>query len=64
MKIICPSCRKTVDWVDNEFRPFCSERCRLIELGSWAKEVYKLKGEESGGTENYKLDNDDTEKLN
>ena len=33
----CPNCNKAVAWVkSNEFRPFCSERCRLIDLGEWA----------------------------
>jgi len=27
---------------DNPFRPFCSERCRLIDLGQWAKESYTI----------------------
>ncbi len=33
----CPICKKRVQWTtDNEHRPFCSERCRLIDLGEWA----------------------------
>ncbi len=33
----CPTCNKPVRWVsDNKFRPFCSERCQLIDLGEWA----------------------------
>jgi endogenous inhibitor of DNA gyrase (YacG/DUF329 family) len=33
----CPTCEKVVDWVaPNKFRPFCSDRCRLIDLGEWA----------------------------
>jgi endogenous inhibitor of DNA gyrase (YacG/DUF329 family) len=38
----CPQCGKVVDWtVENRFRPFCSERCRLIDLGAWASEAYR-----------------------
>jgi len=33
----CPSCKKPVPWnASSPFRPFCSERCRLIDLGEWA----------------------------
>ncbi|MBO6554929.1 MAG: DNA gyrase inhibitor YacG [Pseudomonadales bacterium] len=33
----CPSCDKAVAWVvSSKFRPFCSDRCRLIDLGEWA----------------------------
>lgn len=35
----CPTCDKTVAWIAaNKFRPFCSDRCRLIDLGEWADE--------------------------
>ncbi len=42
-KIKCPRCGLlTVYSVENKFRPFCSERCRLIDLGAWASESYKI----------------------
>jgi uncharacterized protein len=42
MKRVCPICQKPVDSeVDREF-PFCSERCRLIDLGNWSSEKYKI----------------------
>jgi endogenous inhibitor of DNA gyrase (YacG/DUF329 family) len=44
-KIICPICKKQTKWDDNPFRPFCSERCRLIDLGKWASEDYRIAGE-------------------
>lgn len=35
--IKCPTCDKAVAWISsNKFRPFCSDRCRLIDLGEWA----------------------------
>ncbi|HCO66084.1 DNA gyrase inhibitor YacG, partial [Alloalcanivorax sp.] len=34
----CPQCRKPSRWDDNPWRPFCSERCKLIDLGDWASE--------------------------
>lgn len=45
-KIVCPQCQKPNTWRDdNPFRPFCSERCKLIDLGAWADESNKIKGE-------------------
>jgi len=33
----CPTCEKAVAWISSStYRPFCSERCRLIDLGEWA----------------------------
>jgi len=44
-KILCPICRKVASWSDNPFRPFCSERCKLIDLGKWASGDYRVPGE-------------------
>lgn len=41
----CPQCRKETVWEGNPDRPFCSERCRLIDLGAWANEEYRVPGE-------------------
>ena len=41
----CPVCKKETAWKDNPFRPFCSERCRVIDLGTWAAEKYRVAGE-------------------
>jgi len=39
----CPTCGKEVPWVpDSRYRPFCSERCRKIDLGAWAAEEYRV----------------------
>lgn len=45
MKIHCPICKKVTTWEENPWRPFCSERCKLIDLGKWAAEEYRIKGE-------------------
>ncbi|RJQ44665.1 MAG: DNA gyrase inhibitor YacG [Nitrospiraceae bacterium] len=42
MKVKCPTCRQWTEWQDNHFRPFCSERCKLIDLGAWASEKYRI----------------------
>jgi endogenous inhibitor of DNA gyrase (YacG/DUF329 family) len=41
--VSCPQCGKPAQWDPaNRFRPFCSERCRLIDLGAWASESYRI----------------------
>lgn len=37
-QVKCPTCKKTGDWFAAEFGPFCSKRCRLIDLGKWLGE--------------------------
>ena len=41
MKLKCPICKKDVESGVEDF-PFCSERCRLIDLGKWAAEEYRI----------------------
>ena len=38
----CPTCRAVVRWEGNPDRPFCSERCRLSDLGAWVTEQYRI----------------------
>jgi len=38
----CPICRKPVAWALCPSRPFCSERCRLADLGAWSGEQYRV----------------------
>jgi hypothetical protein len=39
--MLCPICKKPVQ-IDDPFMPFCSDRCRLIDLGNWASEKYVI----------------------
>jgi len=39
--LFCPTCKNTV-LAENENFPFCSDRCRLIDLGKWASEDFKV----------------------
>lgn len=42
----CPQCGRRIPYsTNNPFRPFCSERCKLIDLGAWASEEHKVAGE-------------------
>ena len=44
----CPTCGKDVKWeIASKWRPFCSQRCRLIDLGEWANESHRIEGEET-----------------
>ncbi|MBI5188088.1 MAG: DNA gyrase inhibitor YacG [Nitrospirae bacterium] len=52
MKIICPTCKNTTTWEENPWRPFCSERCKLIDLGKWASEEYRIEGEKAKNSNN------------
>jgi endogenous inhibitor of DNA gyrase (YacG/DUF329 family) len=55
----CPSCRAVVRWEGNPHRPFCSERCRLADLGGWVTEQYRIAG--SPADPGPSVDDDDDE---
>ena len=43
----CPECGLKVSWnTSARFKPFCSERCKLIDLGAWASERHSIAGKE------------------
>jgi endogenous inhibitor of DNA gyrase (YacG/DUF329 family) len=41
---VCPMCKKETQWKGNLWRPFCSERCKLLDLGSWIGGNYVIPG--------------------
>jgi endogenous inhibitor of DNA gyrase (YacG/DUF329 family) len=44
----CPTCGADVEWHDKQrWRPFCSERCKMLDLGSWLDESNRIPGEET-----------------
>lgn len=44
--VACPTCNTEVRWTaENRWKPFCSERCKLIDLGHWATEQYRVPAE-------------------
>ena len=59
----CPICGKPVEWKDNPFRPFCSERCKLVDLGRWVSDEYSVPGrpvpQESDDLTSFKTSHDD-----
>ena len=44
-RVKCPTCHRDLDWETAPFRPFCSERCRLIDLGAWLSGQRAIPGE-------------------
>lgn len=61
----CPTCEKQVKWSDSStFRPFCSERCRLIDLGDWASEKHAIADETLPSSEEFHFSNNkDSDEL-
>jgi endogenous inhibitor of DNA gyrase (YacG/DUF329 family) len=56
--VSCPTCGRAVAWrASSRWRPFCSERCRLIDLGEWLDERHRIAGEPAAPHE--RPDNDD-----
>ena len=46
----CPQCQRAFDWDPaSPWRPFCSERCRLIDLGDWLSEGHRIAGDPAPG---------------
>ena len=42
-RVACPTCGTLAEWDPaNRYRPFCSERCKMIDLGAWATESYRV----------------------
>lgn len=47
--VACPACGKATAFApSNRWRPFCSERCRMTDLGGWASETYRIPAKEEG----------------
>lgn len=53
----CPSCKKEVEASD--FRPFCSQRCKLLDLGRWFEGNYRVPGEPAAVPEGRPGDDED-----
>jgi endogenous inhibitor of DNA gyrase (YacG/DUF329 family) len=51
-RVKCPTCQRDLDWENAPFRPFCSERCRLIDLGAWLSGQRSIPGESVPPPEN------------
>ncbi|MBT8131453.1 MAG: DNA gyrase inhibitor YacG [Gammaproteobacteria bacterium] len=62
MQVKCPSCRKPVTWSEAAlWRPFCSKRCRLIDLGAWFNEEHRIADDTDPGVPSAQTDPSDRE---
>jgi uncharacterized protein len=52
MKLKCPRCGAETDTTGNPFRPFCSERCKMVDLDNWITGAYRLPGTDAAEDEN------------
>ncbi|HEY8053277.1 MAG TPA: DNA gyrase inhibitor YacG [Steroidobacteraceae bacterium] len=50
-RVKCPTCKRELDWATAPFRPFCSERCRLVDLGAWLTEQRAIPDDSAGAQE-------------
>ena len=51
-RVRCPTCKREVAWTaESAWRPFCSERCKLIDLGAWAAGERSIPGESADGAD-------------
>ena len=41
-EVCCPACKKKGDWFTGPYGPFCSRRCKLVDLGKWLKEEHAI----------------------
>lgn len=57
----CPICKKEIRWERNQARPFCSERCKLVDFGKWASDEYRIAGEKRGLPDENGEENNQTE---
>jgi uncharacterized protein len=60
MKIGCPRCGKETDTENNPFRPFCSEHCKLIDLGNWISGSYGIPDDGVDGIDGNEDERDET----
>jgi endogenous inhibitor of DNA gyrase (YacG/DUF329 family) len=57
MQLKCPVCKKKTVWEENPWRPFCSERCKMTDLGTWASGNYRIAGDKLEKLEDDELEN-------
>lgn len=44
LMVKCPSCEKKFEYYSSEYRPFCCEKCKMVDLGHWLNESYNIPG--------------------
>lgn len=46
-EVNCPQCNTKFEYYSSEFRPFCAEKCKMLDLGQWFDESYNIKGQDN-----------------
>ncbi len=64
MRIVCPTCKRVIEDAPDDFgpRPFCSPRCKLVDLGNWLNEAYRIS--DPADVLEHEQDESDEHKLN
>lgn len=44
MKVNCPTCKRKFEYYSSEFRPFCSDKCKMADMGHWFNDSYTIDG--------------------
>jgi endogenous inhibitor of DNA gyrase (YacG/DUF329 family) len=59
LSVKCPTCGRPTEWsAESPFRPFCSERCRLIDLGAWVSEQRAIPDSAHQGPDSGRMDDE------
>lgn len=44
LEVKCPTCKKKFEYYSSEQRPFCTEKCKMVDMGQWLTESYTIEG--------------------
>lgn len=44
LEVSCPCCKQTFEYYSSKYRPFCTERCKMVDMGHWFDESYTIAG--------------------
>lgn len=47
LEVKCPCCKKSFEYYSSDFRPFCTERCKMVDMGHWFDESYTIAGKDN-----------------
>ena len=47
LKVKCCHCKKEFSYYSSKYRPFCTERCKMVDLGHWFEESYSVEGRDN-----------------
>ena len=57
--VLCPGCKKEVEYYQSSFRPFCSQACSVIDLAEWGKETYRIAAVEQKSESDFRFQKED-----